>query len=295
MAAAGDTTRVSVASDGAQGNGYSTYPSVSTDGRYVAFSSDATNLVIGDTNGSCDIFVRDRQTGQTTRVSIATDGTQGNDILGCTADNKPSISANGRYVTFWTDANNLVNGDTNNSSDVFVHDQQTGETTRVSVATDGTQGNSYSRVSSISADGRYVAFSSEANNLVIGDTNNRGDVFVHDRQTGQTTRVSLASDGTQGNIESWFPSISADGRYVAFTSWASNLVSGDTNGYGDVFVHDRQSGGTMRVSVATDGTQGNRDSLYPFVSGDGRYVAFHSISNNLVQPGLNPLAVVAGV
>ena len=287
MAAAGDTTRVSVASDGAQGNGYSTYPSVSTDGRYVAFSSDATNLVIGDTNGSCDIFVRDRQTGQTTRVSIATDGTQGNDILGCTADNKPSISANGRYVTFWTDANNLVNGDTNNSSDVFVHDQQTGETTRVSVATDGTQGNSYSRVSSISADGRYVAFSSEANNLVIGDTNNRGDVFVHDRQTGQTTRVSLASDGTQGNIESWFPSISADGRYVAFTSWASNLVSGDTNGYGDVFVHDRQSGGTMRVSVATDGTQGNRDSLYPFVSGDGRYVAFHSISNNLVSGDTN--------
>ena len=121
----------------------------------------------------------------------------------------------------------------------------TGTTTRVSVASDGTQGNGETWDPSISADGHYVAFHSTANNLVSGDTNGNTDVFVHDRQTGQTSRVSVASDGTQGNGASdQKPSISADGRYVAFTSYASNLISGDTNNTWDVFVHDRQTGQT---------------------------------------------------
>ena len=129
LAAAGDTTRVSVASDGAQGNGYSYHPSISADGRYVAFESDASNLVSGDTNGARDVFVHDRQGGGTTRVSVASDGAQGN---GGSAH--PSISADGRYVAFQSDASNLVSGDTNGWSDIFVYDRQTGQTTRVSVA-----------------------------------------------------------------------------------------------------------------------------------------------------------------
>jgi hypothetical protein len=129
--------------------------------------------------------------------------------------------------------------------------------TRVSVASDGTEENNWSWFPSISGDGRYVAFHSGATNLVPGDSNVRSDVFVHDRLTGETTRVSVASDGTEGNDFSLFSSISGDGRYVAFQSLASNLVPGDANGWWDVFVHDRVTGETTRVSVASDGAEGN--------------------------------------
>src|SRR5439155_1190150 len=149
--------------------------------------------------------------------------------------------------------------------DVFVHDRLTGTTERVSVDSAGTQGNSDSVDASISADGRFVAFYSSANNLVPGDTNGAEDVFVHDRLTGTTERVSVDSAGTQGNSESFLPSISADGRFVAFYSDATNLVPGDTNGFEDVFVHDRLTGATERVSVASAGTQGNSDSVDDFV------------------------------
>jgi len=284
----GNTTRVSVALDGTQANDHSVDPSMSADGRYVAFESKASNLVSGDTNGEQDIFVHDRQTGQTTRVSVASDGTQARSgtIYGSLS---PSISADGRYVAFHSYATNLVSGDTNLSSDVFVHDRQTGQTTRVSVASDGTQANNVSADPSISADGRYVAFVSFADNLVSGDTG-YVDVFVHDRQTGQTTRVSVATGGGQANGNSYGPSISADGRYVAFESDATNLVSGDTNFSTDVFVHDRQTGQTTRVSVASDGTQANGQSSKPSISADGRYVAFMSFADNLVSmyPGPAP-------
>ena len=273
-AAPGNTTRVSVASDGTQANGGSFTPSISADGRYVAFASIAVNLVSGDTNGVQDIFVHDRQTGQTTRVSVASGGAQAN---GPSFD--PSISADGRYVAFASNASNLVSGDTNNTGDIFVHDRQTGATTRVSIGPGGTQANRGSLAPSISADGRYVAFHSDATNLVSGVTNGTTHIFVHDRQTGATTRVSVASDGTEGNSVSIKPSISADGRYVAFQSIATNLVSGDTNRNQDIFVHDRQTGQTTRVSVASDGTEGNSGSNDPSISANGRYVAFQSQAN----------------
>ena len=156
----------------------------------------------------------------------------------------------------------------------IVNDDITPTTRRVSVATDGTQGNSLSESPSISADGRYVAFDSSASNLVSGDTNRTSDIFVKDLQTGTTQRISVASDGTQGNNYSENPSISADGRYVAFESYSSNLVSGDTNNRSDIFVKDLQTGTTKRISVASDGTQGNGNSYRPSISADGRYVAF---------------------
>ena len=278
------TTRVSVASDGSEGNFDSTFSSISADGRYVAFQSYANNLVNNDTNGTGDIFVHDRQTGQTTRVSVASNGTEGN----ANSYDSSIISADGRYVAFISDANNLVSNDTNLATDVFVHDRQTGQTTRVSVASNGTEGNDRSSAPTISADGRYLAFNSDASNLVSGDTNDQGDIFAHDRQTGQTTRVSIASDDTEGNSSSATPAVSVDGRYVAFQSFASNLISGDTNGQGDIFVHDRQTGQITRVSVASDGTEGNNFSGFsPAISADGRYVAFHSYASNLVSDDTN--------
>jgi Tol biopolymer transport system component len=281
------TERVSVASDGNQGNDDSGGSperdvAISADGRYVAFTSRASNLVVGDTNGQGDVFVHDRTTGATTRVSVATDGTQATRY-----SRYPAISADGRYVAFVSDANDLVANDTNQSDDVFVHDCVTNTTTRESVANGGMQGNAGSAEVSMSADGRYLAFTSWATNLVPGDTNGRPDAFVRDRLAGVTTRVSVATSGAQANGDSDSPAISADGRYVAFASGATNLVSGDTNGLGDVFVHDRVTGATTRVSVASDGTQGNWSSGFPAVSGDGRVVAFESEATNLVAGDTN--------
>jgi hypothetical protein len=231
------TTRVSVASGGAQANGDSGSASVSGDGRLVAFVSGASNLASGDTNGVADVFVHDRVTNSTTRVSVASDGTEANAESAFVG--APQLSVDGRFVAFESFASNLVLGDTNGMLDIFVHDRQTGAVTRASVASDGTQANNTSRSASISGDGRFVAFHSFATNLVPPDTNPDFDIFVHDQQTGTTSLANVASDGTQANSSSVRPSISGDGRFVSFDSTASNLVPGDTNGIGDVFVHQQ--------------------------------------------------------
>jgi Tol biopolymer transport system component len=280
----GETERVSVDSSGVEGNGRSFYPSISADGRYVAFESSAKNLVPGDTNSDWDVFVHDRQTGVTERVSVNSRGRQGNDW-----SHSSSISADGRYVAFASWANNLAPGDTNRTNDVFVHDRQTGMTDRGSVNSSGVGGNSYSLHPSISADGRYVAFESLSDNLVPGDTNGISDVFVHDRETAVTERVSVDSLGGEGNNQSVGASVSGDGRYVAFSSSADNLVPGDTNGQMDVFVHDRQTGVTERLSVNSRGTEGDRDSQVPAISGNGRYMTFESLAKNLAPGDTNGL------
>ena len=275
----GLTTRVSVDSAGAEGNDFSREPSISSNGRYVAFRSIASNLVPGDGNGHSDVFVHDRWTGLTTRVSLDSAGAEGN-----LASSQPSISSNGRCVAFLSEASNLVPGDGNGGIDVFVHDRQTGLTTRVSVDSAGAEGNSNSGPPSISSTGRYVAFGSTASNFVPEDGNNAGDIFVHDRRTGLTTRVSVDSAGAEGNSGSTVPSISANGHYVAFASLATNLVPEDGNLANDIFVHDRQTGLTTRVSVNSAGAEGDSNSLEPSISSSGRYVAFHSGASNLV-PG----------
>src|SRR3990172_1970992 len=232
------TMRVSVNSSGGQANDWSSSPSLSSDGRYVAFISNTSNLVPGDTNGVWDIFVHDPQTGVTERVSVDTNGIQGNGYSSSYYD-RPSISFDGRYVAFSSNASNLILGDTNGVVDIFVHDRQTRVTKRVSVNSSGGQANDWSYLPSLSADGRYVAFSSTSTNLIIEDTNGAWDIFVHDRQTGITERVSVDTSGIQGNGNSFNPSLSSDGRYVAFSSWATDLVPSDTNQLEDVFVRDR--------------------------------------------------------
>jgi hypothetical protein len=283
----GVTARVSLATGGVQANGASYYPTVSADGRYVAFESNSSNLIAGDTNLKSDVFIRDRQTGSTERVSVATGGEQANDN-----SYAARISGDGRYVAFYSMASNLVAGDTNAVIDVFVHDRQTGTTERVSVNSSGAQGNGLSGGPAISADGRYVGFYSGATNLVVGDTNGTFDVFVHDRLSGATDLVSVSTSGVQGNDVSFKPSLSSDGRFVSFESRASTLVNGDANGTYDVFLRDRQSGTTERVSVSTNGTEGNNESRGSSVSASGRYVAFHSWADNLVNADTNVRADV---
>jgi Tol biopolymer transport system component len=279
----GQTVLVSKNAAGKHGNDISFDPSLSANGRFVAYASNADNLVPFDTNGACDVFVFDMQAGQVVRVSVNSSGMEGNDWSG-----EPQISANGRFVAFSSVAGNLVPGDSNGKEDVFVHDTLTGETRRVSVASSGTQGNEYSRDPSISADGRYVSFSSFASNLVAGDTNATFDIFVHDRQTAQTVRASVSSAGDEANGGSPTASLSADGRLVAFCSGASNLVTGDTKGWSDIFVRDMQKGVTTRVSVSSAGAQANSFSSDPSCSSDGTCVVFQSYATNLAPgaPGL---------
>ena len=281
----GITERVSVSSLGIQGNYHSSVPSISADGRFVAFGSLATNLVDGDTNGDPDIFVHDRDTGITERVSVSSSGTQAN-----WASSYASISVDGRFVVFASTSTNLVLGDTNGDSDIFVHDRDTGITERVSVSSSGAQANWVSSNASISADGRFVVFASPSTNLVLGDTNGKSDIFVHDRDTGITERVNVSSTGeqvisvitVQGD-----PTISTDGRFVVFESYATNLVPDDTNNSSDIFVHDRDTGITERVNVSSSGAQGNSTATSNSISADGRFVVFDSLASNLVANDTN--------
>jgi hypothetical protein len=185
-------------------------------------------------------------------------------------------------VAFDDGAGNLVPLDTNSSPDVFVRDRQTGTTELISVSLGGTSGNFQSGLAGISADGRYVAFWSDATNLVLGDTNNRIDVFVRDRQNGTTERLSLGPGGVEGDGHSFACSISPDGRFVTSFSFATNLVPGDTNGRIDAFLHDLQAGTTERVSVGTSGAEGDDDSSKPTVCSGGRFIAFESDASNLL-------------
>lgn len=279
----GNTTRVSVDSDGNESTGDSLYPSISADGRFVAFWSISSNLVPNDNNKRPDTFVHDRQTGTTTRVSLDSSGNEANNSSFSNA-----ISADGRYVAFMTWASNLVADDNNNARDIFVHDRQTGMTSRVSVDSTGSEGNGdssdhISNPPTISADGRLVAFGSKATNLVPGDTNDVMDIFVHDRQSGETTRISVDSDGNESNGFASNPSISPDGRFVSFNSAASNLVDNDTNFARDVFVHDRQTGTTMRVSVDSNNNEGNNSSYWNSISANGQVNVFLSLASNLVS------------
>lgn len=291
----GKTIRVSVESDGSQLSTRSDYPSVSGDGRYVAFVS----YVRVELDGGYDkgvIYVRDTSDGSTALVSKSSEGVQGNEWCG-----PPAISGNGRYVAFPSGSTNLVPGGPSEAS-IYVHDTVTGATTRESVNNAGMQGPSPDESSrttdcSLSDDGRFVAFMSTSTNLVAGDTNEAADIFVRDRQLGKTTRVNISSSGAQAKGWSYGPKLSADGRFVAFISGASNLVSWDTNKKYDVFLHNRSARSTRRVSVSYDGAQANGASgvggtgssggFACDVSDSGRLVAFYSAASNLVPRDVN--------
>jgi Tol biopolymer transport system component len=280
----GTTECVSVDSAGNQGNYHSRFPSISPDGRFVSFSSAASNLAPGDTNGLVDVFLRDRLNGTTVRISVDSTGAEANQQSLLSA-----VSADGRFVAFDSTATNLVAGDTNGVRDIFLRDVLNGTTVRVSVDAGGAQGNLDSANPCISADGRFVAFDSAASNLVPGDTNAVRDAFMRDLQTGTIERVSVDAGGVQGTGNSTYPALSADGRFVAFDSAASNLVAGDTNAFRDCFVRDRQSGTVERVSVDTAGTQGDSLSSIPSLSANGGRVAFQSYATNLVAGDTNVL------
>jgi Tol biopolymer transport system component len=278
------TTRVSVSSEGAQTewNSLNLTPAISGDGHFVAFMSTSSKLIPDDVNGKADIYVHDRYLATTYRISVSTTGQEAN--AHCTGT---ALNNDGRYVVFESDASTLVPLDANGVHDVFLHDQLTQQTTRISVTSEGNEASNASSHATISGDGRCIAFQSLAEDLVDNDANNLCDVFVHDRLTGEVQLVSVTSIGEPANGVCVHPSISADGRFVAFSSSATNLSSGDNNGFFDVFVHDRLTHQTTMVSLSTTRTQGNAASLDPKISGDGRYVAFNSRASNFILGDTN--------
>lgn len=266
--APGDTEVISLNMAGHPEVAYS--PDISADGRYVTFMSPSAGFVANDTNGAYDVFVRDRQTGVTERVSVSSSGKQGNgDSIGFWA---ARITPGGRFVLFQSEATNLVANDWNLSEDGFVHDRQTGVTELVTVAPSGQLSDFGGVACGISTDGRFVAMVLAGNNIGVGDT--FWQVFVRDRQARTTRLISVSSAGVLANAMSRECDISADGRYVGFGSAASNLVPNDTNDASDVFMRDRQTGVTERVSLGVDGEQLANGGQRPSISADGRFVAF---------------------
>jgi TolB protein len=282
------TTLISVSLTGTPADSSSYGNAVSADGRYVMVTSLASNLVPGDGGDNVfQVYVRDRWLRTTSRVSESGTGVPAN---GSTYGN--AMSPDGRYLALASDATNLVPGDTNDATDVFIRDRARNTIARVDVSTGGAEANAGSYEVAVSADGRYVAFASDATNLVPGDTNDATDVFIRDRARNTTSRLSLSGGGRQADAGSRHVSLSADGRYVAFTSDATNLVPGDTNGNSDVFVRDRRSRAITRASLSSIGVEGNDFSAGPALAPDGRFIAFDSIATNLVPGDTNAVGDV---
>lgn len=280
----------SIGFDGAPADGVPSRPSISSDGRYVVFESTANNLVEGDTPDlTPEVFLFDRLTRKTEFISLTSEGEQ---IEQDAFSRRPAISADGRYVVFYSNAQALSQGAAEDTLNIYLRDREAGLTTLLTRGCDDTPANGDSTYPTLSDDGKWAAYYSDAINLVEGDTNVRTDVFLYSIEQDMTWRVSVASDGSQANGTSYVSAISADGRYVAFESSSTNLVEGDGNGAWDIFVHDQQTGLTELVSRTWNGSLANADSFVPSISADGRYVAFYSNASNLVLGDTNQYADV---
>jgi len=288
------TARVSVGPNGVEGDANSGFldglggVSISADGRFVAFASEASNFAPGDQPFTADVFVRDRQTNTTELISVGLDGFPAGGSVA------PVISADGRFVAFRSFSDRLTpDGNPNFNQHIYVRDRQTRSIERIDVASDGSIANGFAFDIAISADGRFVAFDTDAGNLVPGDGDDAFDVFVRDRLAGTTEGITtrVPTDTFTGN--SFVSSISADGRWVAFQSNDPTLARHDRNGFfQDAFLFDRKTSTLHVVSVSTSGVQSDNDSFNPLVSADGRFVVFTSRADNLVRNDTNQSADV---
>lgn len=285
----GETKLVSQSTGGLFGNNDSSVvlsSAVSADGRYVVFSSRASNFAANDNNGKEDVFLRDMTLGTTTRVSLNTNGGDAdNDSTG------PHISGNGQWILFTSYATNLVSTDTDGTADVFLYYVSIGTTSAVSPTTGTPPANGQAFGTDISFNGSFIVFYSLRSDIMPPgvDTNSAYDVFLVN--TGVSlSRVSVSTSGAQGNGGSVGGALSDNGRFVCFTSGASNLVTGDMNGVDDIFVRDTANGTTLRVSVSTTGGEANGLSNgLPDISADGHAIAFASTATNLVLGDTNGL------
>jgi Tol biopolymer transport system component len=258
---------------------------VSADGRFVAFAKDGDGVVEGDSNGAIDLFVRDRSTGATEGIGVNEQG----ELVGAFGG---TVSDDGRFVAFVA-SDGILADDTNGFSDVFLRDREAGTTILVTRGAEGSAANGQPGVPQISGDGRFVAYESQASNLVAGDTNESGDVFLYDVQSGTTTLASAGRTGASARGWSSGPSISADGRYVAFSSTAWDLHPTLNTFGGQVFLYDRITGAVSVVSVDEWGQPGSYGASFDAsISADGNLVAFSSLSSTLDPADRNDQADV---
>jgi Tol biopolymer transport system component len=295
-ASPGDIALVSISQTGVPGNSACFCNAISADGRYVAFYSDALNLVPGGTSAA-QVLRKDMQTGEVLLCNADASGVEGNN-----GSNLGDINLDGRYVAFQTTSSNLIGAaDANGSTDVYRKDLATGAVARCSTSTSGAEipGSAYAREAAISGNARYVAFQSNATNLHPGDSDTNADIYRKDMVTGQLDLCDTSALGTKGNDSAGRPDVSEDGRYVVFESGATNLmaasgasstekaaVSGTAIPY-QVFRKDMQSGESVCVSITPAGQQGNATSESASISTDGRYVVFQSLADNLVPGDTN--------
>ena len=285
---ANTTTLVSRASGGAgaKANGRSIFASISANGRYVAFSSEATNLSPGDADTQFDVYVRDLAANTTTLVSLASNGAKANDAV--TSSGVSGISPDGRYVAFGGSATNLDPADPDEDSDGYIRDLVANTTTLVSRASGpgGANSNSDSFGTSLSTDGSALTFQSQATNLDPADLDNTRDIFLRDLGGSSTRLVSRASgaDGVKGNMNSVAAAAADQGRHVAFSSESTNLDPDDTDALRDIFVRDMVQNLTRLVSRASgpEGAKGNAEAENEvLITADGRFVGFDSSATNL--------------
>jgi Tol biopolymer transport system component len=274
---------VSIGIMGMAGNAASSGVASNADGSIIAFYSDAADLVPGDDNGFRDVFVRDFNAGTTERISVGPGGVEANDHSHAAGD-APAIDGDGNIVVFYSDASNLVPGDDNNSSDIFVYDRTTQTLTRISIAFDGGETDGDSLNPAINASGRYIVYQSFATNVIAEDNNGRSDIFLYDRNTGVTERI--CNQNVEPNGSSFVPAISPDGFFVAFATSATNLIPDDTNGLVDVYVCNRHTHEYDRISVGVGG-EGNGISIIPDISASGCFVVYKSEADNLVPDDRN--------
>lgn len=279
-------SRISTTASGSEANATSLEPSISSNGKFVAFASDASNLVSSDTNNKVDIFLKEIKTNKVIRVSVASDGVEANN-----GSSNPAVSRDGRYITFSSEASNLVDNDTNNTADIFVYDTKLHNIQRITKAHDQSELNGWSSSPEISANGRFITYFSLATNAVPGDDQDYADIFLFDTKYHTTTLISTSLNKGLANGNSGLsggPDVSDDGRFVVFESNASNLVPSDTNGaINDVFIRDTTANKTRLVSQTPEGNQGDSDSYWPTISGDGRRIAFGSQATNLITNDTN--------
>ena len=272
----GTVQLISCDSSGAQGNAVSSQASLSADSRFLAFTSQANNFSETDSSANQDIYIKNLQTGQLVWASATAQNSQSN------GDSQhPSLSGNGNLVAFDSLASNLSGIDTNNKSDIFLKNLKTGELRLISTNQQGAQGNGHSSHPLLSSDGRWLAFESDASNLVVGDTNGKRDIFIKDLQTGLIERLNLSSNGQQDNGNAHLEAMSANGRVLAFSSDGDNLSAGDSNRQRDIFIKNRDKAGVERVSLDSAGQQANGASHDADLSSDGRIVSFSSKASNL--------------
>ncbi|MBO4258877.1 PD40 domain-containing protein [Streptomyces griseorubiginosus] len=279
----GATVLASAAADGTPGNGDSMRPTLSADGRYVAFATAATNLVPGTPSGTWDTVVRDMNGGKVVRTSAASDGTPGN-----AASDGTQISADGRYVTFFSNATNLVAGDTNKKVDEFLHDTATGRTTRLSVSAAGVQSDQITIGGTISDDNRYVVLNSHATNLTADSpATGANHIYLQDLDDNTLQLIDKGADGVPAPGGTFWASISGDGKHIPMASAGGDLVPGDTNDVRDIFVADLPGPALRRVSVAADGQQADAASYFPDADQHADAVVFTSYATNLVAGDTN--------